>query len=234
MEEGLTQGGRVNEEAEEGALERQDRLLPANESDLALRAGISLVQQLEFARGSWWQHDAQWFRAVAHRWGLQAANEANLEAAERATRAAVLRLRREGAVGPVRDLHDLESVFRLLWWLFFPEGHYQDSEFVIDGEEGYWIGKSCHAFEQLCRGDLLAGYECGCRAFRDGVKKGLGVSFTHEISESLVAGDQQCRVVFRMQRAPQAACGGTARTSEGAAAAGGGSRPAAADQGAAQ
>ncbi len=106
-------------------------------------------------------------------------------------------------MGLMEGLRDLEQVFRMLWSVFFAGGLYQDSEFVIDGEEGYRVGESCHAYEQLCRGDLVSGYECGCRAFHNGVRRGLGVDFTHEIVESLVGGDGRCRVLFRMAAVPE-------------------------------
>ena len=161
-------------------------------------ADPAAVDPAEFARTNWWLHDAHWFAAVARTCGLDAANDANLEAVERVARGAVLQLRRQGTVVPPTTTQELTDLFRRLWDLFFPVGMYRESAFSLRDGEAVWTGTQCRAYEQIARAGLLAGYRCGCVGFRDGVARGLGVPFRHEIRESLVAGDPRCVVVYAL------------------------------------
>lgn len=163
-------------------------------------SGLSLEEERRFAQQNWWLHDAHWFAAVARLGGEEMANQANLAAIERAARGAALQLRRRGIMSAPRTMEELERVFRIMWWLFFPEGLYQSSVFTHTGDGGEWCGTECHAFEQVRRGGHLAHYQCGCRAFREGIRKALGADFDHEIVESLMAGDGRCVVRFTLHR----------------------------------
>lgn len=161
-------------------------------------SGLTVYEEKEFAQKNWWLHDAYWFTAVARACGMEAANTANLEATERAARSAALQLRKRGLLGVPRTAAELERTFRVMWGLFFPDGLYQESEFVWEGDRGEWSCTQCHAYEQVRRGGLLASYRCGCQAFREGVRKGLRAGFSHSIAESLVRGDPRCLVRFSL------------------------------------
>ena len=166
------------------------------------------VDPAEFARTNWWLHDAHWFAVVARRCGMDAANDANLEAVERVARGAVLQLRRQGVIAPPATTEELTDLFRRLWDLFFPEGMYRESAFSLRDGEAVWTGTQCRAHEQIARAGLLAGYRCGCAGFRNGVAKGLGVAFRHEIRESLVAGDARCVVAYAVESEDASPVGG--------------------------
>lgn len=167
--------------------------------DRVFETGLSVEEERQFAQANWWLHDAHWFAAVAQRWGVEEANTINLQAIERAARGAVLQLRRQGVVAPPESLRDLERIFRTMWWLFFPGGMYQSGTFCYEEDEARYIGCECHAYEQVKRAGMLGSYRCGCAAFRDGVRKGLGARFEHEIAESLIGGQGRCVVRFRLE-----------------------------------
>lgn len=166
------------------------------------QTGLSPAEERDFAQTNWWLHDAHWYAAVAARWGVEEANVVNLQAIERAARGAVLQLRRRGMLSAPVAVAELETIFRLLWRLFFSDGMYQAGVFSCSGDTAEWVGTECHAFQQVKRAGLQAQYRCGCAAFRDGVRKGLGAAFEHEIIESLMQGGERCVVRFRMNGGP--------------------------------
>ena len=157
------------------------------------------VDPAEFARATWWWHDAHWFAAVARRCGLEAANDANLEAVERAARGAVLQLRRQRAITVPRTTGELTDLFRVLWDLFFPAGMYEESAFLEQDGQAVWVGTHCQAYEQAARAGIVEGYRCGCVAFRDGVARGLGIRLHHAVRESLVAGQARCVIAYHVE-----------------------------------
>lgn len=171
------------------------------------RTGLSPAEERDFAQTNWWLHDAHWYAAVAARWGAEEANSVNLQAVERAARGAVLQLRRRGLVAAPVTWAELERTFRLMWALFFPDGGYQSGTFHFEGDVGEWVATECHAYRQVKRAGLQNEYRCGCAAFRDGVRRGLGAAYEHEIVESLMRGDGRCVVRFRLE-------GGAARAGE--------------------
>jgi hypothetical protein len=159
---------------------------------------VPLSEEADLVRRAWWLHDATWYAIVARRYGAGAAAEINLEAVEKAVRGFVLQLRRQGALRPPTTPEELCDTFFLMWRLLFPGGAYLDTGFTVTGDEAVWIGTECHAFDQVRRAGMVQGYQCGCRAIRDGFARGLGISLEHSIEESLVRGDPRCVIRLRL------------------------------------
>jgi len=150
----------------------------------------------------WWLHDSFWHAAIVRELGTDEANRLNLAVSERIFRMLTISLVREGIIQKPKSIEELMSVFKAVWKNAFFDGLYIDEPIRYRDNTAIWQGTRCHAYDSLRKADMLQGYECGCRALRNGVMRALHLQPLHEIEESLVRGDGRCviRVTFSPRR----------------------------------
>lgn len=153
---------------------------------------IPEFQTVDTLRRLWWLHDSFWHAALVKELGFAQANRINLEVAERIFRMMANQLLREKVIERPRSIQDLMSIFKVIWKNAFFDGLYINDPITYDGDTAVWSGSKCYVYEAVKKADMLAGYECGCQAVRDGVMKALRLKPLHRIKESLVAGDGRC------------------------------------------
>lgn len=140
----------------------------------------------------WWLHDSFWHASLVRELGPEEANRLNLEVSEKLFRMMTVSLLREKVIRRPRSIQDLMGIFRTVWKNAFFDGLYVDEPIRYRGKTATWIGTRCHAYDSLRKAGMLEGYDCGCRALRNGVMKALRLEPLHEIRESLVRGDGRC------------------------------------------
>ena len=140
----------------------------------------------------WWLHDSFWHAALIKELEPDRANRLNLEVSEKIFRMLTITLLREKIIQRPRSIQDLMSVFKTVWKNAFFDDLYVNEPITYEGDTAVWTGSRCHAYDSLGKANMLAGYECGCQALRNGVMKALRLKPVHEIKESLVKGDGRC------------------------------------------
>jgi len=149
---------------------------------------------IDTLRKLWWLHDSFWHAALVKELGFEQANRINLAAAEKLFRMMTNQLLREKVIERPRSIQDLLPIFRAVWKNAFFDGLYIDEPVTYKGNTAVWIGSRCHVYESIKKARMLAGYECGCQAVRNGVMKALRLKPLHTIKESLVKGHGRCVV----------------------------------------
>ena len=155
---------------------------------------IPEFKSVDTLRKLWWLHDSFWHATLVKELGFERANRINLQAAEKLFRMMTNQLLREKLIERPRSIQDLMPVFRAVWKNAFFGGLYIDEPVTFHGNTAIWIGSRCHVYEAIKKARMLAGYECGCQAVRNGVMKALRLKPLHEIKESLVKGNGRCVV----------------------------------------
>jgi len=160
----------------------------------------------------WWLHDSFWHAALVKEMGHEHANRLNLEVSEKIFRMLTNTLIRERIIERPNSIQDLMQIFKAVWKNAFFDDLYLYEPVEFNGNTAIWTGTRCHAFDSLKRAELSSGYECGCKALRNGVMKALRLKPVHEIRESLMKGDDRCviELAFVKARTKQAhQCGFT-------------------------
>ena len=140
----------------------------------------------------WWFHDSFWHAAIIKEMGHEKANQFNLEVSEKLFRMMTVMLLREKVIERPNSIQDLMHIFKVVWKNAFFDDLYIHEPIEYYGNTAQWVGNRCHAYDSLKRAGLLAGYECGCQALRNGVMKTLRLKPLHQIKENLFNGDGQC------------------------------------------
>lgn len=160
----------------------------------------SLRDTLNETKKLWWLHDSYWHATVVRELGEKRANELNLEANERFFRKYAQMLLRSRVISRPENITELMDIFRLIWADCFFDDMYVHDPIAIEGDEAVWVGRHCHAFTSLDKGNMTEGYACGCQAIRNGVMKALNLKPLHAIEKSLVAGDGQCVIRLKFEK----------------------------------
>jgi len=150
------------------------------------------IRSKDTLRRLWWLHDSFWHAASVREIGPKQASRINLEVTEKIFRMLTLTLLRERLIQRPRSIRELMAVFKVVWRNAFFDELYIHEPVVYHGETALWTGSRCHAYDALRKAGILEGYQCGCRALRDGVMKALRLEPIHSIKESLVGGDGRC------------------------------------------
>jgi hypothetical protein len=147
---------------------------------------------IDSLRRLWWLHDSFWHAALVKELGFEQANRINFEVAERIARMMTNQLLRERLIERPRSIQDLMSIYKVFWKNAFFDNLYINDPISYDGNTAVWYGSKCYVYEAVKKAGMLADYQCGCQALRDGVMKALRLKPLHEIKESLVRGDGRC------------------------------------------
>lgn len=157
----------------------------------------------------WWQHDANWYQAVASRFGQDAANELNAEALRKVATHVGQRVGRLS--GPLPDTgdtrKDLEELRRRYDdcgdRMFPPELRNASTEVEEDnGDDGLIVLtlRRNFAITMVRMAGSLDGYRCPCTDIHAGWSEGLGVTLTENRAETcLREGDKACRLLMRVR-----------------------------------
>jgi hypothetical protein len=147
---------------------------------------------IDTLRKLWWLHDSFWHAALVKEFGLERANQINLEVTEKLFRMMTNQLLREKVIHRPRSIQDLLFIFKVIWKNAFFDDLYINEPISYFEDTAVWIGSRCHVYDSLTKANMLDGYECGCQAVRNGVMKALRLKPLHEIKQSLVNGDGRC------------------------------------------
>jgi len=158
----------------------------------------------------WWLHDSFWHAALVREIGPDMANRLNFEASEKTFRMLTNMLLREKIIQRPQSIQELMMIFKTVWKNAFFDNLYVNEPIEYYDNTAVWTGTRCHAYESLKKADMLAGYECGCKALRSGIMKALRLKPLHKIRESLLKGDGRC--VIETTFSPLTAGPSTTRT----------------------
>ena len=158
-----------------------------------------ISEQLNTTKKLMWLHDSYWHATMVREFGEEKANQLNLEANERFFRKYTLLLLKSGEIQRPKSIEDLMEIFKLIWSKCFFDDLYINEPMTFSGNEATWIGHRCNAHESLSAAKMSAGYECGCKAIRNGAMKALRLKPIHSIEESLVNGDGRCVIKFSFE-----------------------------------
>lgn len=157
----------------------------------------------------WWQHDANWYQAVASRFGQDAANELNAEALRKVATHVGQRVGR--LAGPLPDTgdtrKDLEELRRRYDdcgdRMFPPELRNASTEVEEDnGDDGLIVLtlRRNFAITMVRMAGSLDGYRCPCTDIHAGWSEGLGVTLTENRAETCLRdGEKACRLLMRVR-----------------------------------
>ena len=148
----------------------------------------------------WWLHDSFWHAAAVKEFGIEKGNKLNLEVNERTFRMLTMMWLRKGIIKKPESIEDLVSIYKTFWRSVFFDEMYYTEPITIEGNKATWFGTACNAYESLKKAGMTEGYECGCKALRNGVMKALRLKPLHTIEESLVKGDGRCVITFEFER----------------------------------
>lgn len=156
-------------------------------------------EQLNTTKKLWWLHDSYWHATMVREFGVEKANQLNLEANERFFRKYTLMLLKSGTIQRPQSIEDLMKIFKTVWSTCFFDGMYINEPVTFEGQVATWTGHQCNAFDSISAAKMMKGYACGCQAIRNGVMKALRLKPVHSIEESLVNGDGRCVITFSFE-----------------------------------
>lgn len=147
----------------------------------------------------WWLHDARWYQGVLKRYGPDAANEINEEAARfMARRVGRWCARRYGIRLDDRPLEEFLPRFALIQQIMFPDDrHMRIQHTLLSDSEWETAITDIFPKRMLRAAGTTDGYRCPCMAMRSGWFEAVGVSGQDERLECELEGGQACR--FRMK-----------------------------------
>ncbi|HIJ68063.1 MAG TPA: hypothetical protein HPP57_01005, partial [Deltaproteobacteria bacterium] len=139
-------------------------------------AALSAEEREALLVRCWMSHDARWYTAVAHAFGLHAANKLNQLAAREIGKVEATRLIRVLGLAPVATLDDYVAVHEVFIGLLGPD--LIDYELLAVGD-GTWQVRvqRCFAHENVTRAGIDEGYECGVFARVTGWMDALGLNY---------------------------------------------------------
>ena len=133
---------------------------------------------------SWLSHDARWFNAVAARFGLEAANRVNQQAAREAGKVEAGRAARHLGIERVGDAAQCVRALDALVALFGAPAGLLDYETAVEDAGAFSIRvRRCFAHENVSRAGIADRYDCGIFARVQGWLEGLGCR--HEVAPPL-------------------------------------------------
>lgn len=160
----------------------------------------STQEQLNLTKQLWWLHDSYWHATAVREFGVEKANQLNLEANERFFRKYTLMLLKTGEIKRPESIEELMEIFKIIWATCFFDDMYVNEPVTFEGNEATWTGRRCNAFDSLNAAKMTKGYSCGCQAIRNGVMKALRLQPIHCIEKSLMNGDGRCVIKFSFVR----------------------------------
>jgi len=158
----------------------------------------------------WWQHDANWYQAVASRFGQDAANELNAEALRKVATHVGQRVGRLS--GPLpdtgdtrKDLEELRRRYDDCGDRMFPP-ELRNASTAVEEDDGRNDGlivltlRRNFAITMVRMAGSLDGYRCPCTDIHAGWSEGLGVALTENRAETCLRdGDKACRLLMRVR-----------------------------------
>ncbi|HEY8981625.1 MAG TPA: hypothetical protein VIU15_18820 [Streptomyces sp.] len=160
----------------------------------------------------WWQHDANWYQAVAGRFGQEAANELNAEALRKVATHVGQRVGRLAGPLPAtgdtgKDLEELRRRYDDCGDRMFPPELRNASTEVeeVTERDGLIVLtlRRSFAVTMVRMAGQLDGYRCPCTDIHAGWSEGLGVTLTENRAESCLRdGDKACRLLMRVRTPP--------------------------------
>lgn len=149
----------------------------------------------------WWLHDARWYQGVARRFGQQAANEVNAEAARFvARRFAEWYAHAHGVPNPPDATQLARALAGISATMFAPAAMAVTNEVAGPDAVRTEITRN-FALKMLRAAGTLDGYECPCLDLRAGWFEGLGARVAGDRCEDcLRTGGPACR--FRVELSP--------------------------------
>lgn len=157
-------------------------------------------EQLNLTKKLWWLHDSYWHATMVREFGIEKANQLNIEANERFFRKYTLMLLKSGVIKRPHSIEDLMEIFKTIWATCFFDGMYVNEPVTFEGNVATWTGHHCNAYDSLNAAKMTKGYACGCQAIRNGVMKALRLKPIHSIEESLINGDGRCVIKFSFEK----------------------------------
>ncbi|GGU65175.1 hypothetical protein GCM10010211_32860 [Streptomyces albospinus] len=151
----------------------------------------------------WWLHDARWYQGVLKRFGPDAANEINEEAAKFvARRVARWCAGRYGIRFRGQSLEDFLKEFSRIPSVMFPDdGHMRVKYTVLDPSTWETAVSDVFPKRMLRAAGTQDGYRCPCMGIRSGFFEGVGLACRDERLECELDGGQVCR--FRTSLTPR-------------------------------
>ncbi len=148
----------------------------------------------------WMSHDARWYTAVAHEFGLHAANKLNQLAAHEIGKVEAMRITRALGLAPVATLDDYLAVQEVIIGLVGPD--LIDYELLAVGDSAWQVHvKRCFAHENVTRVGIDEAYECGVFARVTGWMDALGLNYemTPVLGKCPRAHGRECAYTFKLQ-----------------------------------
>lgn len=124
----------------------------------------------------WWLHDGQWYQNVAKRFGFDAANEINKEAARFMARRSMQMLVRERGVDTDEiTLDEAVELYMTAAKNMWADG-WVELEASITGDDTFDVTTTKNfALQWIDKAGTLDKYDCPCLELREGWFKGLGI-----------------------------------------------------------
>ena len=143
----------------------------------------------------WWLHDARWYQGVLKRFGPDAANEINEEAAKFVARrvARWCAGRYEISLGG-QSLEEFLKEFSRIPAVMFPDdGHMQVKHTVLNPMAWETVVSDVFPKRMLRAAGTQDGYRCPCMGIRSGFFEAVGLKCRDERLECELEGGQACR-----------------------------------------
>ncbi|MGO9020426.1 MAG: DUF6125 family protein [Syntrophobacteraceae bacterium] len=163
-------------------------------------AALSAEEREALLVRCWMSHDARWYTAVAHEFGLHAANKLNQLAAHEIGKVEAMRITRALGLAPVATLDDYLAVQEVIIGLVGPD--LIDYELLAVGDSAWQVHvKRCFAHENVTRVGIDEAYECGVFARVTGWMDALGLNYemTPVLGKCPRAHGRECAYTFKLQ-----------------------------------
>ncbi|MGW1616866.1 hypothetical protein ACWCQZ_47300 [Streptomyces sp. NPDC002285] len=162
----------------------------------------------------WWLHDARWYQGVLKRFGAEAANEINEEAARFvARRVGRWCVRHYDIRLKGRSIEEFLARFALIQQVMFPDdGHMRVQHTVLSDSEWETVITDIFPKRMLRAAGTLDGYQCPCMAMRSGWFEAVGVDGHDQRLECELQGGDACRFRMQISRKGEQACDSSAGT----------------------
>ncbi|MDQ3401875.1 MAG: hypothetical protein M3548_00580 [Actinomycetota bacterium] len=146
----------------------------------------------------WWLHDARWYQGVARRFGQDAANEINAEAAKFvARRFSDWHARVHGKPAPTAA--EVSAALESVSTSMFAPGAMKFHNDIHSASSFETVITRNFALQMLRAAGSLEGYQCPCLELRDGWFEGMGVTVEDKCVECLRTGGSACRFVATLE-----------------------------------
>lgn len=145
-------------------------------------SSLSFDTQKDLLVKGWMSHDARWFRAVAEKFGIEAANRLNQRVCRELGRIEMKRFMKSLALSPSKNLNEYLNLKKAAISLYGPDLIEYGID-LIDPQSYKMHLKKCFAYENIVKAGIKDQYECGIFARLQGWIDAQGLG--HEISPPL-------------------------------------------------